>query len=111
MLRKKTDFRNPQLDALGLCFYSVSPCPYLHQAWKKKKGKSQILKQNFGDEINSSCFSKRKQLYSSKVNDENWITLAGRRPKELQDVQDRNGIISLILISVQLKASSEMQIF
>lgn len=35
MLIMKTDFKTLQMAAFGLCFRSLSPRPYLHQAWKK----------------------------------------------------------------------------
>ena len=82
---------------LGLCFHSQLMS--LFTPGLEKKRESQVLKQNFGNKIYSSCFSKRKQLYSSKANDKNWITLSYWRPKELQDVCGKNGIISLSLIS------------
>lgn len=75
MVTMGTNFSAPLLAVLGLCFHSFSPCPYLHQELEKKKGKCQILKQNFGNEIGSSCFSKRKQLCSCKVDDKDCIAV------------------------------------
>lgn len=74
MVTTGANFSAPLLAVFGLCFHSFSPCPYLHRELEKE-GKRQILKQNFGNEISSSCFSKRKQLCSYEVNDKDWIAL------------------------------------
>ena len=71
---KGNRFRTPQMAILGLCFHSQLTS--LFTPGLEKMGESQVLKQNFGNKIDSSCFSKRKQLYSSKANDKKWITLS-----------------------------------